>query len=147
MTHIAFTIPGKPQAWMRRDKHGKTNIKVRRWESLVGSLAMVAAPGVRDLRVPMGMSAVFIFGRPRRPTHPETGTTKTPSGERHCLPAERSPYWPKPDLDNLIKGVKDGITKAGFWRDDCYVTLGTIEKYYAAVDEQPHTEIKIWRLT
>ena len=48
----------------------------------------------------------------------------------------------RPDLDNLIKHVKDCLTMAGFWQDDRQVVgyLPGTGKYYA---EQPHWKIEI----
>jgi len=144
---ITFVIPGKPHAWQRRDKHGRTPPATRAWEKLVAQHAAAASGGIRGLRVPLRLDATFIFARPKNPTHPETGTTKTPTGERYELPPGRSPYWPTPDRDNLIKGVMDGITQAKIWRDDCYVCDGSNPKYYAAIGEQPHTTVTITRIT
>lgn len=34
----------------------------------------------------------------------------------------------KPDTDNLVKLLKDRMTKCGFWKDDSYVVRESIEK-------------------
>lgn len=36
----------------------------------------------------------------------------------------------KPDTDNLIKMLKDCMTRAGFWRDDALVVSEVTEKFY-----------------
>jgi len=36
-----------------------------------------------------------------------------------------------PDTDNLQKGLKDCMTKLGFWKDDAQVAVETIAKAYA----------------
>ena len=37
----------------------------------------------------------------------------------------------KPDTDNLIKMLKDEMTKAGFWKDDALVASEIVEKFWA----------------
>jgi len=62
-------------------------------------------------------------------------------------PMPREPHIVKPDLDNLIKAVKDAL-KGLTWRDDCQVCrYGSVEKCLAAGDEQPHVMIWIGRAT
>ena len=39
----------------------------------------------------------------------------------------------KPDTDNLIKLLKDCMTKVGFWKDDAQVASEINEKFWAAV--------------
>lgn len=36
----------------------------------------------------------------------------------------------KPDTDNLQKMLKDVMTEAGFWEDDCLVVSETVQKFY-----------------
>lgn len=57
-------------------------------------------------------------------------------------PMPREPHTVKPDLDNIIKAVKDALTKLA-WRDDAQVHYVTAMKHVAAGDEQPHTRIVI----
>lgn len=45
----------------------------------------------------------------------------------------------KPDLDNLIKGIKDGCNKI-IWHDDSQVVEMTVRKFYS---EQPRAEVTI----
>lgn len=45
----------------------------------------------------------------------------------------------KPDLDNLIKGIKDGMSKV-IWHDDAQIVEMTVCKYYS---EQPRAEVTI----
>lgn len=39
----------------------------------------------------------------------------------------------KPDTDNLQKLLKDCMTAAGFWKDDCLVASEIIEKFWAEI--------------
>ena len=45
----------------------------------------------------------------------------------------------KPDTDNLIKGIKDGMSKI-IWHDDAQIVELTVRKYYS---EQPRAEVTI----
>lgn len=54
-----------------------------------------------------------------------------------CLPApdgapEDSPAWgySKDDIDNLLKGTLDGLTRAGLWHDDSQIARIFVEKRY-----------------
>lgn len=39
----------------------------------------------------------------------------------------------KPDTDNMVKTLKDVMTKLGYWEDDSLVASEIIEKFWAAV--------------
>ena len=47
------------------------------------------------------------------------------------------------DLDNIMKGVLDGVTKAGVWGDDAQVVTIMASKFY---DRNPRVEIEIEEL-
>jgi Holliday junction resolvase RusA-like endonuclease len=54
----------------------------------------------------------------------------------------RAYHAKKPDRDNLDKSVMDSL-KGIAWIDDSQVCQGSIEKWIAAGDEQPHVQIRI----
>ncbi len=54
----------------------------------------------------------------------------------------RLPHTKKPDRDNLDKAVLDAL-KGVVLADDCQVYAGSIYKWIAAGDEQPHVAIEI----
>ena len=39
----------------------------------------------------------------------------------------------KPDTDNLLKMLKDEMTKAGFWEDDSQVASEVVEKFWSEI--------------
>jgi Holliday junction resolvase RusA-like endonuclease len=39
----------------------------------------------------------------------------------------------KPDTDNLLKMLKDEMTKAGFWKDDSQVASEVVEKFWSEI--------------
>lgn len=55
-----------------------------------------------------------------------------------CFPsdgghADGEPHTDKPDTDNLDKGLKDIMTRLGWWEDDCQVFGENIVKLYGRV--------------
>lgn len=53
------------------------------------------------------------------------------------------PKTTKPDTDNLIKGLKDCMTEAGFWLDDAQVYREIIAKFWS-VPENAGIEITVY---
>lgn len=49
-----------------------------------------------------------------------------------CNTTHPEPAWKttKPDTDNMVKLLKDVMTKLGFWHDDAQVTLEIIQKIW-----------------
>lgn len=56
-----------------------------------------------------------------------------------------APCWKptKPDVDNIVKTLKDCMTRCGFWKDDSFVSLETIGKMYAPPSAPHGIEIRI----
>ena len=50
----------------------------------------------------------------------------------------------KPDTDNLQKGLKDCMTKVGFWNDDAQVALECVAKVWTSIE--PGIQITIEEL-
>lgn len=48
-----------------------------------------------------------------------------------------------PDDDNLYKGTKDALTKAGFWIDDGQIVGSQLRKFWAAEALFPRIEVQI----
>lgn len=78
---------------------------------------------------PVRIDCLFVMPRPKRLIW-----------KRRPMP--RVPHVAKPDRDNLDKAVLDAL-KGTILSDDCVVFAGTIEKWIAAGDEQPHVVITI----
>ena len=60
-----------------------------------------------------------------------------------------APKWhtSKPDLDNLVKAVKDAITQIGvIWADDSQVGISWSEKIYADQKHQAGVRVTIEKL-
>lgn len=72
---------------------------------------------------------------PHRPTQPITNPVVL--DVTWCFPADGradgSPHVKKPDTDNLQKGLKDVMTKLGWWKDDCLVFSEHVTKLYNSI--------------
>ena len=91
------------------------------------------AAAVRDMQPVEGavsLKVIFVHGRPMRLC-------------RKSDPVERIPKTTKPDIDNLLKTVMDGLTQGQAWHDDNQVCRVSCEDYYGAIDELPATYIQI----
>ena len=60
-----------------------------------------------------------------------------------------SPRWKttRPDTDNLVKTLKDGMAHVGFYKDDALVCLETIAKYWVSPESRHGVEIRLHDLT
>ena len=78
---------------------------------------------------PVGMSAIFVMPRPKA----KRWKTKPMPRYRHVI---------KPDLDNLVKAVKDALTGLA-WVDDSLVCELAATKHVASGGEAPHVDLCI----
>jgi len=123
---ITFKIPITPVAKgrPRMTKTGRvyTPAKTVAYEKQVA----IAAKGRchKVIEGPVQLSLVFYLPRPKymdKPKYPTAGAV------RHTV---------KPDLDNLIKAIKDALNGIA-WKDDCQVYSVVAKKFYAARGEDP----------
>lgn len=95
---------------------------------LVASAAVKGEPWPE----PLSVSVQFVFPRPARLC-------------RKRDPAWRLPKVDKPDIDNLLKALLDGLNGV-LWADDKQVFQVTdSSKWYAAKDESPKTVLMVTR--
>lgn len=106
------------------------NPRLRGWEALVIEAASEAMGERSPLDCPIRVALVFRLARPAGHF-----------GKRGLLPS--APDFPvgKPDLDKLVRGVLDGITQAGVWRDDSRVVAVRAMKVYG---DHPGAVVTIW---
>ena len=95
-------------------------------------LAFAAAYQGSPLSGPLRCDLVFVMPRPQSMVWK---TRKMP----------RDFHAKKPDRDNLDKAVMDAL-KGLAWNDDAQICQGSIEKWIAGGDEQPHVSIRIREL-
>jgi Holliday junction resolvase RusA-like endonuclease len=70
-----------------------------------------------------------------------------PRPKKHFTSKGRKPFAPvwhtqKPDLDIIEKAIKDAITDAGVWKDDCLVCEVTKTKRFADLQSGAHIVIE-----
>ena len=143
--HIAFHIPIAPKpSNKRRAAMVGGHARVVQDKGVVHHQAMIAAltaqhRPVQPLVGPLSVSILCVLPRPaylckvsKRDGTPLTGTARLPHASR-------------PDADNVAKSVLDGLS--AFWGDDCQVCCLHVEKWIAALGEQPHYEVQIETIT
>lgn len=133
MSEVRFTVPGTPvpKGRPRCSCRGgtprmRTPEPTRVYERAVAMCA--AAAGVRRLAgLPVEVDVVVVVPRLSR-------TAKSRPW--------REPHASRPDLDNYIKAVLDGVFSADGMEDGRVVRLSA-EGWRAALGEEPHVEVAI----
>lgn len=133
---IEFVIPGVTQAqerprFSRQGKNVKTYDapKSKSYKDFVKLVAWQHKPS--ELITTAIKLTANIYIMPPKKYH---------TGPKRVL-IERDELRPttKPDLDNLIKGIKDGCSKI-IWHDDSQIVDMVVHKFYS---EQPRAEVTI----
>ncbi len=94
--------------------------------------ALAAVYSGAPIEGPLWVAIAFIMPRPK------SMIWKT-------KPMPREFHTGKPDRDNLQKSVMDALNGL-LWADDRQICDGTISKFIASGDEQPHVEISVCSL-
>lgn len=133
---IQFTIPGATQAQERpkfsRAGKGVKAVdppKSRAYKEVVKLIAWKNKPQKLILE-PLRLE-VDVYLMPPKKYHTRPKMALIASGELRPTT--------KPDLDNLVKGIKDGCSKI-IWHDDAQIVEMVVRKFY---DMQPRAEVKI----
>lgn len=130
METIAFTVPGPPvpkgRPRVTRAGHAFTPKRTRDYEALVNACAKRAAEG-RTFAGPVEVWAIVWLPRPKRLMR-----QRDPEGTVPC--------FKRPDIDNVLKAVLDGM--GALWDDDGQVQRVIVEKCYAP-KAQPHGEVRV----
>jgi Holliday junction resolvase RusA-like endonuclease len=144
MTALTFTVVGIAQPKgstrmvpIRREIRSLRDVRVtsdnpqvKTWQGAVAKAAWVAkqeleATARGTLEGPVALQVEFYLYRP-------SGLPKSYHG----------PHLTKPDLDKLVRAVKDALTSV-VWRDDSQVTCLIAGKAYAGLGEEPRTVITV----
>lgn len=125
---IAFTVPGEPQGKGRGRiiRIGgrsaiKTPEKTVAYEGLIAHAAQQAMAGTPMLTCPCGVEVSITVGVPASWSQKKRAAAL--AGE--VLPTK------KPDADNVVKAVMDGINGV-VWRDDVQAVDLSVRKRYGA---------------
>lgn len=134
-TPISFTVPGtpvakgRPRSFVRGGRVGHfTPEKTVRYESLVAHEASFAMAGGSPVEGPVSLFVVAYFPIPS--SWSQKRQKAAMEGLEHVTK--------KPDLDNVVKAVKDGMNGVA-WRDDCQVVSLTANKEYS---DRPRVEVR-----
>lgn len=115
-----------PKGWSRPIVTSD-NPKNKGWQQLVAEAASVALtkqPDFRLLETPALLRVSFYLPRPK------------------AIRDKAVPHTKKPDLDKLVRSVKDALSKV-VWRDDSLVVEIAARKQYANPGEPPRAEISV----
>lgn len=136
MKGFCFVVPGQPVAKgrPRAVRRGRTLAMItpqrtRAYEAIVAEAVRAAYAGPQ-LAGPLAVDVLALFRRPRRLL-------------RRKDPAGLVPHVARPDCDNVIKAVYDGIGRAGAWRDDSQVCAGQVAKFYHAKGGRPGVVVAV----
>ena len=139
---LTFTVYGKPEGWHRArvsSRGAKPRLfndpKTEAAENRVCAAAQAAWEPRWPPRYPgaVRVSVYCYFARPERlKRKKDRGTTD-------------QPYTGKPDADNIVKAVLDGITRSGRWKDDTQVSDLTVRRRYLDLDNEGN-EIDVPRM-
>lgn len=150
---FAFVVEGEPKgqprqrSFLLRGKGGQPIIGangqpvVRTYdpstaEGWKSQIALAARPFNKGepIDCPLSLSCVFHFARPKS----HFGTGRNSGILKDSAPRY---HTGKPDMDNVIKALKDALTGIRLWRDDSLVVrYGYMEKCWA---ERDYTHISI----
>lgn len=132
---VFFTIPGtpvakgRPRSFVRGGRVGHfTPEKTVRYESLVAHEASFAMAGGSPVEGPVRLCVMAYFPIPA--SWSKKRQKAALGGSEHVTK--------KPDLDNVVKAVKDGMNGVA-WRDDCQVVSLVANKEYS---DRPRVEVR-----
>lgn len=137
MTDIQFIVPGIPAPQprprvFRQGPYGSRTVSampgdpVHAFKATCRLMASQAYQGPL-LDEPVALTLLFVF--PRLQNNRSQGRVLYPG---------------KKDIDNVAKATMDALNGV-IWRDDVLVCKLIASKLQAAVGEQPHTEVVIWK--
>lgn len=135
---IAFTVYGTPipkgstRAFMPKGARfpivTADNAKTKPWQEAIVAAAVEARNGGTPIAEPVTLYAIFYLPRPKS------------APRRVVYPAK------KPDLDKLVRTLKDGLTRAGIYHDDGQVITVHAHKCFAGGqgDTQDNGPPRMW---
>ncbi len=132
LSFVAYGVPQPkgsakafiPKGWNRAIVTSD-NPKNKGWQQIVAEAASAElSPAFVLLDGPIGLTVRFYLPRPK------------------LIKAKTVPHLKKPDLDKLVRSVKDALSQV-VWQDDSQVVLITAVKTYAYVGQVPRAEIHV----
>lgn len=146
MDAVSIMIPGKPcakgrprMAVVAGRARAYTDQRTRSYESLVCLEARaVSQHCMFYAKDPLRVIVCAVFPRPKCLLERSKVTgrlLRAVEGRMH--------HAVRPDADNVLKAVLDGINRSGIWHDDSRVVEVMVTKEYAAIGEDPHVLVLI----
>ena len=132
---------GRPRA-VNAGKHARvyTPPATAQWEFFAADELRFYMAGKPPLGGPLACEIVAVFTRTAELLrHTKAHGWKYSEG--------RIPHNVKPDLDNVIKATLDAAEKARIFTDDKQVSTITASKFYAALGEPAHVELRLWKVS
>lgn len=142
---ISFTIPLIPKAQMR----GRSFVKKTKTGKYYSGIHKATEQDTYEGQL-MGLL------ERHRPPEPLEGAIKLKVEVYLPIPSSKSDWWKeaaskciinhttKPDLDNLVKNIKDCMTMVGFYHDDRQIVIIDAAKFYS---KNPRWEIELINFT
>ena len=112
--------------------------KQKPWASSISYCAMQAIQHQKPFAGPVSIDLVFIMPRPKG----HFGTGKNSQVIKESAPSR---HVSKPDLDKLVRCVKDALTNV-VWNDDSQVYELTATKQYETISRGTGVKIAIRRI-
>lgn len=138
MSEICFTVYGNPKGQPRvkaYSRGGRAGVydpgTADDWKYAVRQAAIENAPEEKFTGA-VNLMVSFYFQRPKRLL-------------KKSSPGHAIPHAGKPDLDNLVKAVKDALSDSGVvWNDDSQAWYTMASKQYVSKERgEPRAEIHI----
>ena len=131
---MKFTIPGEPVPKLRPRVYRKGGMRVFTPQKTLDYEAkvrlMAQAAGLRPLDGPLCLTVEFVHRLPK-------------GQERKRKPVTEYRLKPtKPDLDNLVKALMDGLEGVAFESDSQVVVIHAL-KWWGRQGEDGHTDVEI----
>lgn len=151
---VSFVIPGDPHGKGRPrfatiGGHARTytDAKTASYESLVAISASTAVDAL-DVGGPMGVAfpeGPLLLEVAARFTRPKKYTDRYKDGRlKNGAENGEMLHDSRPDLDNIVKSVMDGINQSGrVWSDDSQVCTIIAKKRYVAIGGAPYVSVTV----
>lgn len=139
--HQAPLGKGRPRATVQNGRaRVYTPTATADWEHFAADEVRFYMAGKPPMTGPLGCEIVAVFTRTAELLrHTKAHGWKYSEG--------RIAHDVKPDLDNVIKATLDAAEKARIFNDDKQVSTITASKFYAALGEPTHVELRLWRVS
>lgn len=136
---FVYTLPMPPKAAPRPRVTRRGTFNPTAYTAWKRDAILLLSAAKRNQQIPtieVACALLLEFTLPRPQNPPRKGSLH----RDYWHPTDDYPYPCKPDLDNLTKAVKDAMTGAHIWADDCLVVSTTQDKH---AGDTPRIDITI----